>query len=82
MHGEGSVQGLAHSVLLMGSSLVTFLFIITVVNRPIPFRALFLGSLGSGCQVLLVLSLSVRSFVHSSVKSLLCARDPGSRFPE
>lgn len=30
------------------------------------------------CQVLLVLSLSVHSFVHSSVKPLLCARNLGS----
>lgn len=46
----------------------------------VPFSSelCFLVPLGGGCQVLLVLSLSVHSFVHSSVKPLLCARDPGS----
>lgn len=61
-----------------GSCFIPFLFIITVVNSPVQVRALFLGSQGGGCQVLLALSLSVHSFVHSSVKSLLYARDPGS----
>ena len=61
-----------------GSCFILFLFIITVVNSPVQVRALFLGSQGGGCQVLLALGLSVHSFVHSSAKSLLYARDPGS----
>lgn len=45
---------------------------------PFSSELCFLVPLGGGCQVPLVLSLSVHSFVHSSVKPLLCARDPGS----
>lgn len=68
LHGEGLAEGLARSepssVAAASSSL---LFVIVPVSKnPAQFRALFLGfPVSGGCQVLLGLSLSVHSFVHS-----------------
>lgn len=63
------------------SSVSSLLFIIiAVVQFPFSSEACFPISLHprGGCQILLVLSVSVHSFVHSSVKPSLCARDLGS----
>lgn len=52
--------------------------IITVASSPVSSELGFLVPLRAGCQVLLASSLSVHSFVHSSVMPLLCTRDLGS----
>lgn len=67
LHREGPAEGLVRSEPSSVAAASSLLFVIIPVSKsPAQFRALFLGfPVSGGCQVLLGLSLSVHSFVHS-----------------